>query len=183
MIEVKTIKNWKKDNYISKMNMSMIRKQLILSFVTLIFVISFIVLGVLNPIGSNFGRIFPLVSGGIIGVLNVFSFSLLFFVIYSQKAINKSARYLHVDTTQHYSFYEDRFVEQTTSDVSNSNFMFLYSVLHEVKETQSHFLIYISVAEAYVIPKKDIVTGSADDLKQILTRWLGQKYKTLVKVK
>jgi hypothetical protein len=44
-------------------------------------------------------------------------------------------------------------------------------------ETKEHFFLYPNQVTAYVLPKKDIVQGTAEELRAILQTWFGPKFK------
>lgn len=52
-----------------------------------------------------------------------------------------------------------------------------YSYCYKIKETATHYFIYISYAQAFVVPKADIVEGSIEELNSILSSNLGEKFK------
>ncbi|MDR1092910.1 MAG: hypothetical protein LBL66_02040 [Clostridiales bacterium] len=52
------------------------------------------------------------------------------------------------------------------------------SVLAKAMETQTHFFLYPNLVTAYILPKKDFVSGTPDGLRAILQSWLPpKKYK------
>ncbi len=67
-----------------------------------------------------------------------------------------------------FSFYDDHLVSETKgsdiSSASNSN----YNIIQKIYETKNYFYLFITRQQAFIVPKNDIVSGSADELSTLL---------------
>ena len=97
-----------------------------------------------------------------------------------QKVVNKSMKIMNVETMCYFRFDENKIYQHIVrgeefKDTSESS----YSMLYKAFETRSHFFLYISNMQTHVIPKKDIILGTAQELASILFGKLGKKFKVL----
>lgn len=74
--------------------------------------------------------------------------------------------------------YQGVTLEEVAADVYKSSTTYRYSVLLRAEETATHFFLYISPTQSFVLAKEEIVQGSANEMADILARNLGDKFKT-----
>ena len=71
-------------------------------------------------------------------------------------------------------FDEDSFSTMTTGDITSGTSTAQYSALIKVYETIEVFYVYITPVQAYLLPKKDIVKGTPEELRGLLQSKLPQ---------
>lgn len=96
----------------------------------------------------------------------------------TQKKVNKTASFISNDTDEIYTFDTDHFtVMQRKADIFNSNIDAKYSYLFKVIENKTHYFMYISKMQCYVIDKTSLTQGTLEELNTILKNNLGAKFK------
>lgn len=114
------------------------------------------------------------------------TFGVLFYPIYlgiyaiMRKFIKPNMTIMSATTEQQFQFFEDRFMcSQIKGEEFNDFMQAKYSVLFKVIETASQYFLYISRAQCYVINKADITAGTIEELNQIFSNNLMEKFKKL----
>lgn len=117
-------------------------------------------------------------------------FAILFYPIYlgiyaiTSKFIKPNLAMMSAETEQQFQFFEDKFMCSQIKGEEFSDFMQAkYPMLFKVVETASQYFLYITRVQCYVINKADITAGSVDELNNILTNNLGEKFKKLKNTK
>jgi hypothetical protein len=144
----------------------------------ILFPLLFILLGVLDITrGSEdefWGGVFYLVFG----VLFLPIVFLLSHVL--QKWINKSMKILSSETAYYFRIDENKIYQEMCSGENfRSTSESSYAMLYKAYETGSHFFLFISKLQTHVVPKKDIISGTPEELANILSATLGKKFKFL----
>lgn len=100
-----------------------------------------------------------------------------------QKRLNKSMPLMSEETTETYTFYDDKFeiVQQKGEDFFSNTSCKYTSYINKIKETKDCYFIYISNVQAHVVYKNSLKEGSIEELNGILTANLGKKFKELKK--
>ena len=65
-------------------------------------------------------------------------------------------------------FDEDNFSIMQTGDITSGTSTAQYSALIKVYETKEMFYVYVTPVQAYLLPKKDIVKGTPEELRALL---------------
>ena len=65
-------------------------------------------------------------------------------------------------------FDEDNFSIMQTGDITSGTSTAQYSALIKVYETREMFYVYVTPVQAYLLPKKDIVKGTPEELRGLL---------------
>jgi len=145
----------------------------------LIFILLFVFIGVLSFVSpetdsdKSFG-IFMIVFGVLFFPL-VYLLSKVF-----QKILNNSTKSMSAETFMYFRFNENKiYQESNRGEEYKATYECSYTLLYKAYETKSHFFMYISRMQTFIIPKKDIVTGTPEELRQILYNKLGYKFKVL----
>jgi hypothetical protein len=113
-----------------------------------------------------------------IGVL--LALFLIFLPKLLQKTAWKSMKLLNTETTNYFRFDETKiYQEMNKGEEYKSTGECSYSLLYKAYETKSHFFLYISRMQTHAVPKKDIITGTAEELAQILSDRLGKSFKVI----
>ncbi|NCA97157.1 MAG: YcxB family protein [Bacteroidia bacterium] len=118
----------------------------------------------------------------IIGI-GLFFFPFILLVIFVSQKINiKSMFLLSNETINVFEFDDNKFtIIQTKGDSYKSTTESDYSIFYKVIETNTLFLFYISNAACHVVPKKDIIEGTIEDLREVLINNLPEKKRKLLK--
>jgi hypothetical protein len=138
------------------------------------FSIFFIAMGLL----SIFDAVEPDIGSGIFlicfGTFYMPVIGLITFPI--AKRQNKTMKILDQETTNYFRFDEFKvYQEMVKYEDYKATIESSYPILHRVCETKTHFFMYISNMQAHVIPKKDIISGTVEELSEIFARSLGKK--------
>jgi len=108
-------------------------------------------------------------------------FSLLIVIILPISAANtaKNNPLLRLGIINYNSFDNSFFYAKSTSQIGYEAVSTIPgNILLRAVETKDHFFIYQNTAVCNIIPKKDFVSGTPDELRAILQSWLpGNKYK------
>lgn len=121
--------------------------------------------------------------------LVIFSiFGVLFkpLISYANKKNNqnqaKTYSLLNKETINYFKFDNDQFYVKTVKgDAFRGETGGLYSELFKAVETDAYFFVFLNAAQAYCVPKKDIITGTAAELSELLKNKFGDKFKRAVK--
>lgn len=116
------------------------------------------------------------------GVL-VLPFCLLI-VLRGQKNAVKQMPLLSAEPICTFTFENDKFyIEVVKGETYRGTTEAVYDYFNKVYETETHYYLYISRMQCHVLPKKDIVEGSAEELTTLLFRNLGPRKFVLKKGK
>ncbi|OEF98812.1 hypothetical protein BHF71_10825 [Vulcanibacillus modesticaldus] len=137
----------------------------------------FIVIGVLMIIFAEdngdriFGTIFLVVFGiGYPLISYIIMKLLVWFHLRSMKLVsNETLNYFKIDN-------EILFNRMEKTDMI-SIFEVRWNLVYKAYETQTHFFIYISNMQAFIIPKNGIFNGTSDELREMLKNSIGKKFK------
>jgi hypothetical protein len=78
---------------------------------------------------------------------------------------------------QNYSFDETQFNITEKGEGYSAEMTAQYRFLYKAYETKTHFMLYISSNQVYVIPKDSLTEGSFEDLRTYLQTNLGEKFQ------
>lgn len=146
-----------------------------LSILLIIISLVFILLGIMNILDDD---IFGGVIWIVVGILYVPFVILLTKII--QKKSNKTMSLLSVETKERYQFdVEYITIYQQKGEDFYSETKTKYNYLFKAIETEGEFVLYISNVQAHVIPKNKIIEGTIEELREILSNNLKEKYKKL----
>lgn len=97
-----------------------------------------------------------------------------------QKKINKTMPLMSSETKETYQFFEDRvIIIQRKGEEYEGTTNARYSYLYSVEETRDSYFLLISKMQAHVVNKADLTQGSVEELNQILSLNLGDKFKPM----
>lgn len=80
------------------------------------------------------------------------------------------------DITNEYVFGESSFTAKASNEHYESKAVVQYSLIYKVGETSTHFFIFQSKNQAYIVEKSTFTNGSVEELKNKLMPLLGKKY-------
>lgn len=145
-------------------------------WVIILFSVLFVVGGVLG------GFVFPeddsdkIMGIALIVVGVIFTPLVWLFTRLIQRGLDKSASFISGNTDEVYAFDEEKVVIIQTGEQFSSNLTAKYAYFYKVKETLTHYFLYISKAQCHVVPKSSLTEGSIGELNEILLKNLGDKY-------
>ena len=144
-----------------------------LKVIMIIISLIFISFGVINIINDD---LYVGIVWTSIGVLYMPFVSLLSKIF--QKKINKTMSIMSVETKEKYIF-DNEFViiKQQKGEDYYSETKTKYNYFYKALETESDFILYISNVQAHVVPKNKIVEGTIEELREILSNNLNDKFK------
>ncbi len=93
-----------------------------------------------------------------------------------QRGLDKSAAFISGDTDEVYAFDDEKVSIIQTNAQFNSNLTAKYAYFYQVKETATHYYLYISKAQCHVLPKASITEGTVEELNGLLLTNLGTKF-------
>lgn len=143
----------------------------------ILFPLFFVLIGVVFIVGPEPDIVFgaTIIAFGTLFLPLVYLLSIFF-----QRIINKSMKIMNTETTNYFRFDENKiYQEMIRGDEYKATSESSYKMLHKAYETKSHFFMYISNMQTHVIPKKDIVSGTPQELANIFSAALGKKFKVL----
>ncbi len=139
----------------------------------LIFSAVFVLLGICN-IPDEDGDFFYGIFLIAVGVL--FIPLCLLFTRLNQKNAGKTMPLLAAEPVITVIFNDDKiFIEELKGDFYKGTTEASYSYFYKAHETKTHYFLYISPQQCHVIPKKDIVEGTVEELNLLLFRNLGPR--------
>ncbi|WP_148449874.1 YcxB family protein [Gorillibacterium timonense] len=97
----------------------------------------------------------------------------------SVKRHAKTNKQLNQPDEVRYRLDPERITVETVSADRTSSTELKWSAIYRVYETTDSYYIYISNIQALILPKKDIVSGSARELSQWMRDSLGKAYKVV----
>ena len=177
MVEVKTKFNKEEVKYFQKVIM---RHSWWMVIFFSLFMLGGIAVVVVNFLEIASPSYFAAAAGGLMVGLCLFMLLLIQKSYSAQKKENDSAKYYQFDNHAYYKFDTHTMYLESMLGEGRQALTLPYSMLVRVLETQSHFLLFISNNKAHVIPKKDIVVGTEEELRNYVHSWVGpQNYKML----
>lgn len=101
----------------------------------------------------------------------------------TQKREMESMTLMGSDTEEVYKFDEDKlFIFTNKGDDYRSAIEATYKYIDNIVEADDYYVLYISKIQCHVLQKKDIVSGSIEELNKIFEKhFTGDKYKKLLK--
>ena len=81
------------------------------------------------------------------------------------------------DTPMYYEFGEESFTSVQNGNGFSENISLRYDKLDKVIETKEYFLLSPRSGSAYIIARSDITEGTPDELRAILRKNMGKRYK------
>ena len=137
-----------------------------------LFTVLFVVLGALNLKDDTVSGIIFICIGVLFTPLCIILTKLI------QKKVDKSMSIMSDDTTETYTFEEDKFtVTQEKGEEFRGTTEAKYSYFNKVTETSTHFYMYLSKMQCHVVPKNALVEGSLEELENIFIKNLGPRFK------
>ncbi len=128
------------------------------------------------------GVVFVLIDELGLGIF-IIAFGLLFPLLLTvsvkkkQNDSQKSHAILNTQTVQDFEFYDDHYTSRVNSgDMYNALSTARYCYLFKVVETKTHYFLYVSDSQAEVVDKLGLVEGSLQELNDIFSRNLGEKF-------
>ena len=89
----------------------------------------------------------------------------------------KSANFISDDNKAYYKFDNVGVYLKTEKPDMISTMEAKWNLVYKAFETKTHYFMYISNMQAYVIPKNDIISGTCEDFSQLLREKLQKKFK------
>ncbi len=134
--------------------------------------LAFIALGIVSLLDKDEAGIVWIVFG-----ILFFPFT-LFLTKIMQKNINRSMNLLSTETKEYYRFEEQKFVVRQNKGTDYlAATEAAYSYLYKVIESKDCYFLYLSKAQAHVVFKSGLISGSLAELNAILARNLGSRFK------
>ena len=101
----------------------------------------------------------------------------------TQKRELDSMTLMGADTEEVYKFDEDKlFIFTNKGEDYRSAIEATYKYIDNVVETDEYYVLYISKMQCHVLQKKDLVSGTLEELNAIFAKhFAGDKYKKLLK--
>lgn len=116
------------------------------------------------------------------GVLLYPALSLIIYL--TQRYLNKSMSILGDDNLMDFEFYEHEVIVRNIKGSTYEGYTKAsYSIFFKVQEYKDSFLMFISRNQSFVVPKKDFVEGSIEDLIHIFESNLSKKQFIRLKTK
>jgi len=138
----------------------------------------FLTLGVITLFIPDFGISFRVFLFSV-GLLLPIGFLLPFLFV---KRSYKTMKVMSDDTYNYFRLEEEKCYDSATKGENvKSSSEYTYDMFYKVFETRTHFFLYISKMQAFVLPKADIITGTADMLRDLFVRKLGKKFKSYIR--
>jgi len=141
---------------------------------------------ILSSLALGFFILFADVVGNASVPISVFFFVvaglfalLLFMTLFLSKHPSKKNKFLTAGITNFFTFDNSYVYCKSVNGMGVETISTIPgNMLFKAAETKDHFFVYHNARTAYVIPKKDFVSGAPDELRAILQAWLpGKKYK------
>lgn len=144
-----------------------------LTILMLVVSLIFILLGIMNIFNDN------LVGGLIWIIVGILYMPLVILLTkINQKRINKTLSILSVETKERYEFNNEFIlIQQQKGEDYSCETKAKYNYIFQALETNNDFILYISNVQAHVVPKNKIIEGSVEELREILSNNLKEKYK------
>lgn len=144
-----------------------------LTILMLVVSLIFILLGIMNIFNDN------LVGGFIWIIVGILYMPLVMLLTkINQKRINKTLSILSVETKERYEFNNEFIlIQQQKGEDYSCETKAKYNYIFQVLETNDDFILYISNVQAHVVPKNKIIEGTVEELREILSNNLKDKYK------
>jgi hypothetical protein len=120
-----------------------------------------------------------------IGVFYIVIAVLLLLIIFLlirvlQKSMNGLNNLVNSEATSYLRIDENRIYREANSDEDfRSMSECSFAMLYKAYETKTHFFLFISNMQPHVVPKKDIIKGTPEELASVLSAKLGKKFKDL----
>lgn len=109
-------------------------------------------------------------------VTAVFMLLITFFSLINRK--RSTMNVIGEETCEVYRFYDEGFTVNMKRGADYEGYTkAAYKYLTKVEESAEAYFLWISAAQAHVVKKADLTEGSLEELNQILTRALGDKFK------
>lgn len=121
---------------------------------------------------NNESAISDLIFGVVLLVIGLCYYPLTkWFAKKYQNKINSTMSLLSKETEEVYKFDEDKvFIFTTKGEDYRSAVETNYKYINNIVETSEHYFLYISKIQCHVLNKKDIVSGSIEELNQIFEK-------------
>lgn len=80
------------------------------------------------------------------------------------------------DAENAYVFYADKMSVESKGEAYSGNSEIAYPVLVKVYETSAYFFVYQTKNQAFIVDKRTIVNGTAEEIRARLMSHVGKKY-------
>ena len=154
-----------------------------LKFVLPICSVALILCGALFTFTAQNNPIF--ISGGVAVMISGVLYTPIMLLMQGplRRKAMRSTSILRMNMIQTFGFTADRMYRGTTSDGGpNESGEYGYRLFFMAHETATHFFLFISNTQAYVLPKTDFIQGTPSDLRALLAAKLGAKFKLYGKI-
>lgn len=141
------------------------RKNVFLLLIPMIIFITFGLIKFFYPEEESekyFGIIFAIVFG--LG-FPVLCFGMMKFMVWLQL---RSSKFISEETKIDYRFDSDIIFYYMEKPGMKMTCEWSWDLCHKAYETKEYFYIYISNMQAHIVPKKDIISGTSQELTEIL---------------
>ena len=157
----------------------------IVMFVMIPFSVLIILIGVWSIVDAQSSPDYAeKMSDGITAICSGLFFALFVCLIafLSQRANMKSMSLISNETINIFEFDESKVtIIQNKGESYKSTTESDYSIFYKVIETNTAFLFYVSNVACHVVPKRDIIEGTIEDLREVLINNLPEKKRKLLK--
>lgn len=102
---------------------------------------------------------------------------LIYLTFFYEKTLFKRYQRIYPNNIINCTFDENGFTIDECGDTNNSHQRLSYSMCFKAIENREWFVIYISRTSAHIIKKSEIINGTPEELRQLLTENLGNSFK------
>jgi hypothetical protein len=174
--EAKTKLNKQETVELNKFHLFKKGRVLLILFAAVFFVLGVLMFLLAEDISQKvFGAVFTVLFG--IGFPYVcWLFARLFLALQF-----RSAKLISDETENYFKIDAEQLFNRLTKQDCESTFQAKWNLVYKAYETKTHFFIYISNMQAFVISKAGFVAGTAADMSGLLNRMLGKKFIQYIK--
>lgn len=178
MVEFKSVFNEKKVDVVNQRNFSKMKS------IFLIFLVVFAFLGILmiciayeEFLEKEEAAISDLIFGIVLLIVGVLYYPMTKWVAKRyQNKINKTMSLLSGETEEVFKFDDEKiFIYTTKGEDYRSAVETNYKYINNIVETNDHYLLYVSKVQCHVLDKKDLVSGSFEELNKIFQKHFGDE--------
>lgn len=91
----------------------------------------------------------------------------------------KSTKFISDDSMNYFKITNESLYNKLERKDCTSSFEAKWSLVYKAYETKTHFFIYISNMQAFIISKSGIYQGSVEELRTMISESIGSKFKRM----
>lgn len=172
MIEARTRLDKQEINSLNKFHL--FRKNIWMLVIPMIFFSAF---GVLNILSAEdmFDKIFGMIFITVFGLgFPLFAYLIMKVIVWLQL---RSTRLISNETENYFKIDGDILYNKLEKTDCISTFEAKWNLVYKAYETKTHFFIYISNMQAFIISKSGIFNGTSEELREMLRSSIGKNFK------